>query len=333
MRRIIVDGFGGDNAPDQILLGAYKAAISPELQGAAKVIVTGDTEKLKAKCEELGIDADKLEFVHADEVITMEDDPTAAVRKKKNSSLVVAMRMLSAGEGDAVVSAGSTGAVLTAATLVVGRIKGIKRPALAPVAPTLNGKTMLLDCGANAECKTEYLEQFAIMGSVYVEKMFGVENPIVKLLNIGAEEHKGTELQKETYQKLKESSVNFCGNMEPNEFMFGACDVVVTDGFSGNILLKSTEGTAKALLAKLKVIFKSSIITKLAAMLIMGKFKELKKSMDASEIGGVPLLGISKPVIKAHGNSKAHAIYNAILQAIKYDESGIVNSIADTFSK
>ncbi len=330
MKRIIIDGHGGDNAPKEILLGAYRVASE---NSDIKITVCGNEEQLKQMCDELQIDKSVFDFVNASEVITMEDDPAVAVRKKKESSLVVAMRNLEQGNADALVSAGSTGAVLTAATLIAGRIKGVKRPALAPVAPTLNGCTMLLDCGANAECKPEYLKQFAEMGSAYMSEMFGKEKPIVKLLNIGAEEHKGTDMHKESYQVLKSSDVNFCGNMEPNEFMLGACDVVVADGFSGNILLKSTEGTAKAVLAKLKIIFKSSIVSKFAAMLIMKKFKLLKKEMSASEIGGVPLLGIASPVVKAHGNSDARAIYNAILQAAKYSDSGIIEKIAQAVSK
>ncbi len=329
MKRIVIDGHGGDNAPREILLGAYEAV----KEGGITAVICGNEAELKAMCDELQIDKNKFEYLNATEVITMEDDPAAAVRKKKDSSLVVAMKYLKEGNADALVSAGSTGAVLTAATLIAGRISGIKRPALAPVAPTLNGRTMLLDCGANAECKPEYLQQFALMGSAYMSEMFGIDKPVVKLLNIGAEEHKGTDMHKETYQLLKETDVNFCGNMEPNEFMLGACDVVVADGFSGNILLKSTEGTAKAVLAKLKIIFKSTIIAKFAAMLIMGKFKTLKKEMSASEIGGVALLGIAKPVVKAHGNSNARAIYNAILQAVNYEKSAIIEKIANAVAK
>ncbi len=273
-----------------------------------------------------------VEIVHADQVITMEDNPSNAFREKKDSSLTVALNLLRDGVGDAMVSAGSTGALLSAATLITKRIKGIRRAALAPLIPTEDGAgAVLIDCGANVECTAEYLLQFAYMGNFYAKEIMGCKEPRIGLLNIGAEETKGTPLQKETYEllsKAKEAGrLNFIGNVEARDAMRGGVDVIVTDGFSGNILLKSIEGTASVLMHYLKDIFYKNTKNKLAALMLKKDVYGLKAMLDPSEVGGTALLGISKPVIKAHGSSNAEALENAIGQAKAVAESGLISDI------
>jgi len=261
------------------------------------------------------------------------DNPATAFREEKDSSLTVGLNLLKKGGGDAFVSAGSTGALLAGATLLVKRIKGIRRAALAPVVPTGNGGSVLIDCGANAECPPEYLLQFAYMGSYYAENVLGRPEPKVGLLNIGAEPSKGTTLQTTVYPMLEEAAkagrINFVGNVEARDAAEGAVDVIVCDGYSGNIFLKTMEGTALYLVRELKGMFKKNLLTKLAAVLVSGGLKDLKKLMNADEVGGTALLGISKPVIKAHGSSNAYAIQNAIRQAKQCVASGIVDSITE----
>lgn len=327
--KIIVDAMGGDNAPTAVVQGALDAH---RLHGVDIILVGRAAEVLRAveACGEKILPAG-VEIKDASEVVEIADDPATAFKMKKDSSLTVGLNLLKAGEGDAFVSAGSTGALLAGATLVVKRIRGIRRAAMGPVIPTAGGRAILCDCGANAECTPEYLLQFAYLGSYYAQKACGVEKPRVALLNIGAEEEKGDVLRHETYALLKEAGdagrINFIGNIEANDAMLGGADVIVADGFTGNIMLKSMEGVGKFLLKELKKMFLSSARTKLAAGLVKGGLADMKKLMDPSEIGGTAFLGISKPVIKAHGSSDARAICNAVLRAKEYAESGFIADV------
>ena len=285
--------------------------------------------------KELGMDEPPpgLEIVHADQVVDMEDNAATAFKEKKDSSLTVGLNLVKEGKGDAFVSAGSTGALLSGATLLTKRIRGVRRAALAPLIPTANGGSILIDAGATAECTAEYLLQFAFMGSYYAEHFLGRPEPRVGLLNIGAEESKGTALQKEAYALLKqageEGRIHFAGNVEAREAVLGAVDVIVADGYAGNIFLKTLEGTAIYLSGQMKGMFKKNPITKLAALLVSGGIKDFKKLMDSREVGGTPLMGIARPVIKAHGSSDGYAIKNAIGQAAKFAASGVIESITE----
>lgn len=322
--KIIIDAMGGDNAPAEVVKGALAAK---DALGAEIVLVGRETE-VKA-C--LGDRASEVELVNADEVITMEDDPTSAVRSKKNSSMAVALKLLADGEGDAVVSAGSTGALLTGATLIVKRIKGIRRAALAPVLPAGEHGVMLIDCGANVECTAEYLLQFALMGSCYAKLLMGCEEPRVGLLNVGTEDTKGGELQHAAFELLKQASdegrINFIGNVEGTGVFSGEADVVVSDGFAGNVLLKTTEGVIKYMMKALKAVFYKNMANKLSAAVLKKDLAEMKKSMDVKEVGGTALIGISKPVIKAHGSSDATCIFSAVRQAMEFAASGATDQI------
>jgi len=318
---IIVDAMGGDNAPDEIVLGAINAAGEPGIE----ITLVGRSEDIlraagRGDVSEL---PDCIKIVDASEVIEISDDPATAIRTKKNSSLSVGLTLLRDGHGDALVSAGSTGALLSGATLIVKRVRGIRRAALAPVIPSATGAFILIDCGANAECTPEYLLQFAFMGSFYAEDVMGVKSPRVGLLNNGAESTKGTSLQLETFDMLKSSKLNFLGNVEAKDAMKGVCDVLVCDGFTGNVFLKTIEGTASLIMSELKAVFMSGAMTKLAALLVKEKMSGLKDKLNPDSTGGTALLGISKPVIKAHGSSGAGAITNAIAQAVKEVKSNI----------
>lgn len=330
--KIIVDAMGGDNAPGSNVRGALAAA----KEYKAEIVLVGKGEEiLKAlSADGIGELPEGVEIAHADQVVTMEDNPATAFKEKKNSSLTIGLTMLRDGKGDAFVTAGSTGALLSAATMIPKRIKGIRRAALAPVLPVSGA--VLIDCGATAECKPEYLLQYAFMGSYYAGHALGKPEPRVGLLNIGVEPSKGTELQIETYALLKkageEGRINFVGNVEAREAIVGAVDVIVTDGYAGNIMLKAMEGTGLLLIQELKNMFLSSSKNKLAAMLVKDGMKDLKKVMDSNEVGGTPLLGISKPVIKAHGSSNDYAIKNAIRQAIQFSGSGIIEDIEENIS-
>ena len=327
--KIIVDAMGGDNAPQAIVQGALDA----HKQHGVYVLLVGraaDVLRAVEACGEKTLPAG-VELKDASEVVEISDDPATAFKMKKDSSLTVGLNLLKAGEGDAFVSAGSTGALLSGATLLVKRIRGIRRAAMGPVIPVLGGKAVLCDCGANAECTPEYLLQFAYLGNYYAKRVLGVEKPRVALLNIGAEEEKGDALRHETYALLQAASeegrLHFTGNIEASDVMMGGADVVVADGFTGNVMLKSLEGTGKFLLKELKKMFLSSTKTKLAAAMVKSDMAGMKKLLDPSEIGGTPFLGISKPVIKAHGSSDARAICNAVLRAKEYAESGFIADI------
>ena len=318
--RIILDAMGGDNAPQAPVIGALQAA----KDFGAQIILVGKGEEILSVMRSQGYNdlPEGIEIAHADEVVDMHDDPANVIRKKKNSSMVIGLKMLSDGLGDAFVSAGSTGALLTGATLLVKRVKGIRRAAMGPTMPNkAGGKTVILDCGANAECTPEFLLQFGLVGSIYAQKCLGVENPRIGLLNIGTEDTKGTPLQKEAYALLKAAGdkgiINFVGNTEARDVPLGAVDVIVCDGFAGNVLLKSIEGTAMFMGSLISKMFKKSILSKLAAALVMKDIKAFKKMLDYREIGGTPFLGIRKPVIKAHGSSDALAFRNAVRQAME----------------
>ena len=329
--KIIVDAMGGDNAPQAPVMGAVEA----NREYGVGVILVGRGETILKVLEDNGIKElpAGVEIAHASEVVEMCDNPATAFREKKDSSLTVGLNLLKSGEGDAFVSAGSTGALLSGATLVVKRIRGIRRAALAPVVPTGNGGAVLIDCGANAECPPEYLLQFAYMGSYYAEHVLGRPEPRVGLLNIGVEPSKGTSLQTAVYPMLMEAGkagrINFVGNVEAREAVEGAVDVIVCDGYSGNIFLKTMEGTGLFLVRELKGVFTKNLLTKLAAVLVSGGLKQMKKLLSSSEVGGTALVGISKPVIKAHGSSNAYAIKNAVRQAKQYVSSGIIESITE----
>ena len=324
--RIILDAMGGDNAPQAPVMGAVAAA----KDFGAQITLVGRGQEILDVLKSNGIEnlPEGIEIAHADDVVDMHDDPAEAVRKKKNSSMMVGLKMLSEEQGDAFISAGSTGALLSGATLIVKRVKGIRRAAMGPAMPNkAGGKTVILDCGANAECTPEFLLQFGLVGSLYAKKYLGVENPRIGLLNIGTEDTKGTPLQKEAYVLLQEAGqkgiINFVGNVEARDVPLGAVDVVVCDGFAGNVLLKSIEGTASFMGSLVSRMFKKNIITKIGALCCNSGIKSLKKMLDYREIGGTQFLGIKKPVIKAHGSSDKLAFRNAVKQAMDAAQSDI----------
>ncbi len=317
--KIILDAMGGDLAPEAPVLGAIQAA----KDFGAQITLVGRGEEILEVMRKHGIDTlpAGVEIANADDVVDMHDDPDSVIRKRKNSSMVVGLKMLADEQGDAFISAGSTGALLTGATLLVKRVKGIRRAAMGPAMPNkAGGKTVILDCGANAECTPEFLLQFGLIGSLYAKKNLGMENPKVGLLNIGTEDSKGTPLQKEAYALLMQAHekgiLNFVGNVEARNVPLGAVDVIVCDGFSGNVLLKSIEGTAMFMGSLMKKMFKKNLLSKLGALCCMSGIKGLTKMLDYREIGGTPFLGIRKPVIKAHGSSDALAFRNAVHQAM-----------------
>ena len=327
--KIIVDAMGGDNAPKAPVLGSIEAAKEFGLE----IILVGQSDQILKCLEEEGIDTlpSGVEIAFASQVVTMESNPTTILHAYKDSSMVVGAKLLGNG-GDAFVSAGSTGALLTAATLVAKRIKGIRRAALCPVCPTEKGSCVIVDAGATNECTPEYLLQFAYMGSFYAEKYLGIAHPRIGLLNNGAEETKGRDLQKETYALLKEAhttgNLNFVGNVEARDVTLGGADVVVCDGFTGNILLKSIEGTAIFMSHQLKAMFQKNLGSKIGYLLCKSGVNDIKKLLDSREVGGSMFLGIQKPVVKAHGSSDAYAMKNAIRQAKICVESGVCEAIA-----
>ena len=317
--KIILDAMGGDNAPQAPVLGAIEAV----KRYNADIILVGRGQEILEVLKKNGLDTlpEGVEIAHADDVVDMHDDPASVIHKRKNSSMIIGLKMLADGKGDAFVSAGSTGALLTGATLLVKRVRGIRRAAMAPAMPTKAGtKVIICDCGANAECTPECLLQFGLVASAYSKFTLGVENPRVGLLNIGSEDSKGTQLQKDAYALLKDVSdrglLNFTGNVEARDVPLGAVDVVVCDGFSGNILIKSIEGTAMFMGSMLKRMFKKNLGSKLGYLLCKSGVQDMMKLLDYREIGGTQFLGIKKPVIKAHGSSDALAFRNAVKQAM-----------------
>ena len=313
----------GDNAPLEIIKGAAAAAEEYD----ADISIVGDENIISDIAVQNEINLSGIEIVDAKSVINMEDKPMCVVREKKDSSMSVGLRMLADGKGDAFVSAGNTGALITGATLIVRRIVGINRAAIATVLPLAN-PVLLMDSGANLTVTSDNISQFAFMGAKYMEKIYNIDRPRVGQLNNGTEYNKGNELQVESYQVLSESGLNFVGNVESKEVPFGVCDVLVTDGYTGNIFLKSIEGMGKFMLSLVKDLFYTNIATKVSALTMKDKIRDIKHRFDSSEHGGAPLLGISKPVIKAHGSSDAKAIKNAVRQAIEFVKTGVNNEIA-----
>ena len=329
--KILLDAMGGDNAPKSTVQGAADAV--KEFGDGMTLALLGDEAKIKAAAQELGVDLTPFELIHCTEDVDMHDDPVKAVRHKKDSSLVKGLTMLKNGEADAFVSAGSTGALHVGTSLIVRTVKGVKRPALATPMPGAKQNFLLLDCGANVECRPEMLNAFGTMGSVYAEKVMGRETPKVALVNNGAEDTKGTPTYREAHKLLKANPcIHFAGNIEPRYIMDGEIDVVVCDGFVGNVVLKLTEGVAKMLLGMLKQMFLANFGGKIAYLLLKGSVADLKHQMDSEEYGGAPFLGAKQPVIKAHGSSKAKGIKNAIRQAkicVENDLCGTMQSALD----
>ena len=321
--KIIVDAFGGDNAP----LAPIQGAIDARAEYGVDIILTGDEDIIRRTAADNGLSLDGIAIVHAPDVFTNDDKPSD-IRSKANTSMAVGFDLLKKGEGDAFVSAGNSGAIGAGAMFLIKRIKGIKRVAFAPVMPNLNSWFMLIDSGVNTDLRPKALQQFALMGSIYMNKVMGFSDPRVGLANVGTEEHKGDSLRQESYLLLKDTpSINFVGNVEGRDIPLDGADVVVCDGFTGNMILKTYEGVAIALMKKIKGVFTKNLKTKLAAAMVLGEMKELKRSIDYDEVGGAPVLGCSKPVFKAHGSANAKTIKNAIRLTADYVRNDVIGSI------
>lgn len=325
MFKIAIDMMGGDGGP-QVVTEAVVQAVN-QMENIS-LILFGHKEQVDVS----QLKHPRIEFIHTDEVVTGEDEPSKVIRRKKNSSMIQMAQYVKEGRADAGISSGNTGALMAAGIFVVGRIKGVARPALAPTMPTIDGKGfLLLDVGANIEAKVENLLQYAEMGSIYCEKVRGIQNPRVGLVNIGTEAHKGTKLYQETYEKLCDSHLNFVGNIEARDLLHGVADVCVTDGFSGNQILKATEGTALALFQLIKQELMSSALSKIGALLLKSKFRDIKNKMDYTEHGGAALFGLNAPMIKAHGSSDANAFFHAIRQGVFMLENEVVEQIRKSY--
>lgn len=330
MSKIAVDVMGGDHAPDEIIKGCVKAAKDIE----STLVLVGNETVIKEKLSAYTYDQAKIEIVHADEVIEMGEAPVMAVRRKKKSSMVIALKLVKEKEVDGMISAGSTGALLTGATLIVGRIKGVERPAMAPFIPTQRGCSLLIDCGANVDAKPHYLEQFARMGTVYVKQCLGIDSPKVGLVNIGTEEEKGNQLTKEAYQLLNNcQDINFCGNIEARDIPQGEADILVCDGFTGNIILKFMEGFGKWLLTMIKGVFMQNLKNKVAGLLVKNSVGQIKEKFNVSTKGGAPFLGVNGLVVKTHGSSKSQEIYSTILQTEGFIKNDLVGQLKDKFEE
>lgn len=325
--KIIVDAFGGDNAPLEIIKGSMLAVD----EYGVDIILCGDEDKINKCVKDNNIVLKNTEIVDVKGVIEMTDDAKSVLKEKADSSMGVGFKLLNEGKGDAFVSAGNTGAVTVGATFITKRIKGVKRPCIASVMPSADKPFMLMDCGANAECRPEFLYQFGVMGSLYMKNILKVDNPRVALANNGAEETKGTPVVKEAYELMKDADFNFIGNIEGRQIPYGDADVVVADGFTGNMILKTYEGVAKVLMDGIKGIFKKNIFTMLCAVGVGGGIKKMKKQFDYKEYGGAALLGVKKPVIKAHGSSDARSFKNAIKQAVWFLDYNLINEIEKAF--
>lgn len=321
--KIIVDTMGSDKGPDELVQGALDAVSEYDIE----VILVGDELAIKSKLKGSDYDRDRVKIVGTTDLITNEDDPVRAIRRKKDASMVVAANLLSEGKADGMISTGNTGGLLAAGLFIVGRIPGIDRAAISVLYPTINGFSLLLDSGANVDARPEMLEQFALMGSIYMERIMEKANPTVGLINIGVEEAKGNKLTKDTYKLLEKTDLNFVGNVEARDLPKGQVDVLIADGFVGNIVLKLTEGMAISIMAMLKEKFMKNLKTKLAAGLLKSELVELKEFMDYREYGGAPLLGIKKPMVKAHGSSDSLAFKNGIKQLIDFINRDIINTI------
>lgn len=323
--KVAVDAMGGDNAPGEIVKGAVEAVNE---KSGIKVILVGKEEKVKAELAKHTYKEEQIEVVNAEEVIETAEPPVMAIRQKKDSSIVVAMNLVKKGEADAFVSAGSSGAILVGGQLLVGRIKGVERPPLAPLIPTTKGVSLLIDCGANVDARPSHLVQFAKIGSIYMENVVGIKNPKVAIVNIGAEEEKGNMLVKETFPLLKNCpDINFIGSIEAREIPNGQADVIVCEAFVGNVILKLYEGLGAALLGKVKQGMMATLRSKIGALLVKPALKETLKSFDASQYGGAPLLGLNGLVVKTHGSSKANEVRNSIIQCIAFKEQKINEKI------
>lgn len=323
--KIAIDAMGGDNAPGAIIEGCIDSLKEIE----SNIVLVGKEQIIKSELEKRINNYKRIDIVNADEVITNEDKPVKAIRRKKNSSMAVGFDLLKKGEVESFVSAGNTGALLAGGLLRIGRIKGIDRPALASIYPTQSGFSILIDAGANAECKPRNLHEFGIMGSIYLENVLNIKNPKVGLVNIGTEEGKGNKLVNEAYDIMKESNLNFYGNIEARDVPYGIVDVIVCDGFVGNVMLKLTEGVAMNLMSMLKDVFMKDIFSKIGAIILKGGLKDFKSRLDYTEYGGAPLLGVKKPVIKAHGSSNAKAIKNAIKYGEIFSKKGVIERIEE----
>ena len=325
--KIIIDGFGGDNSPEAVVEGAVKAVENYDVE----IIITGDEEKINKVFKDKNLSKKNITIKDTKIIVDMHDEAKVIIRDKKDSSMGLGLQMLANGEGDAFVSAGSTAALVFGSSAILKRIKGVKRASLAAVIPTLKSFYMLLDSGANVECRPEMLRSFGIMGSVYMEKIMNVASPRVALLNNGVEETKGRELELESYKLLKDTDdINFIGNIEARQVPLGDCDVLVTDGFSGNILLKTTEGMGKFMASSLSDLFKANFVSKIGALCTLKGIKALKEKMNYKNVGGAPLLGVRKPVIKAHGSSDATAFMNAIRQANEFAKNDVIGKITES---
>lgn len=327
--KIIVDAFGGDNAPLEILKGCADAVRGLDLD----IMLTGTEQVIRRVAAENNISLARMEIVDTPSVITMQDSAGEIMKSKSDSSMAEGLRRLAAGEGDAFVSGGNSGALVVGGALIVRHIKGIRRVAFAPVLPSNKGCSMLIDCGANVDCTPEMLQQFGIMGSIYMEKVMGVKSPRVALANIGTEDHKGGELQHKAFVLLQDSGINFVGNIEARDIPDDAGDVIVADGFTGNIILKMYEGVAQMLMGRVKQIFMHGPLNKLAAAIVLKDVKQLKSDFDYNEYGGAPLLGCLKPVFKTHGSAKARTLYNAIRLTKNYVEGHVAEEIAVSAAK
>ncbi len=331
MITVAVDAMGGDNAPGEIIKGAVLAV---QERKDIKVVLTGDEDIIRKELGSYEYDKERLQIVHAPEIITNCEAPVLAIRRKKNSSIVVAFQMVKNKEADAFVSAGSTGAVLAGGQLIVGRINGVERPPLAPLIPTMNGVSLLIDCGANVDARSSHLLQFAKMGSIYMENILGIKKPRVAIVNIGAEEEKGNQLVKETFPLLKNcDDINFIGSIEAREIPNGGADVIVCEAFVGNVILKLYEGLGTALVKKIKTGLMSTTKSKIGALLCKPALKETLKDFDATKYGGAPLLGLNGLVVKTHGNAKSNEVYNSILQCVTFTEQNINEKIRINLNK
>ena len=328
--KILIDAFGGDNAPLEIMKGCV---LCKDKYEGVQLALVGNKEIMEKTAKENDISLEPFEIYDAPDVIDMEEDSGEIMKSKKNSSMAVGLQLLADGEGDAFLSAGNSGALIMGSTFIVKRIKGIKRAAFAPVMPTSKGPVLLIDSGANVEVRPEMLQQFGIMGSIYMENVLGIKSPRVALANVGTEEHKGGELQHNAFRLLKESGINFIGNIEARDIPAGATDVIVADGFTGNIIIKMYEGVAKELFSKIKGVFFKNFKTKLAALLLKKELYELKQYFDYNQYGAAPIMGVSKPVLKTHGSAKSDAVVTAVKSVIDCVNNDVTGKITEKIAQ